>query len=84
MFALYFTPLFHLRWGIAGFSDGPGQISVPERPAYLVGQGPNVLAVGANGVLWIFFSLIWHYTTFLSPSFWKTTLYMLNYCLNGR
>ena len=43
----------------------------------IIGQGPNVLAVGAGGVVWTFFSLLYHFffsfsrfllTEILSPS----------------
>ena len=37
-----------------------GKLPVPWRPAFWlkVGQVPTALAVGADGVLWIFFSCI--------------------------
>ena len=35
----------------------------------IVRQGPIVFAVGAGGVVWTFFSLIYHFF-FLSPSLW--------------
>ena len=41
-----------------------------------------MLAVGADGVLWTFFSLIYHFS-FLSPSLWETARYRLKYCLKG-
>ena len=48
------------------------------------GQGPTALAVGAGGVVWTFFSLVYHFS-FLSPSLscWKTARYRLKYCLKG-
>ena len=68
MLALNFTALLHSRWGIAGFGDGPGQISLPERPTYLVGQGPTVLAIGVNGVFVYFFShlALYHFSVSFS------------------
>ena len=30
----------------------------------LVGQGPIALAVGADGVVWTFFSLVYHFSSF--------------------
>ena len=48
----------------------------------IVGQGPIALAVGAGGVVWTFFSLIYHFS-FLSPSLWETARYRLKYCLKG-
>ena len=47
-----------------------------------VGQGPTALAVGAGGVVWTFFSLVYHFS-FLSPSLWETARYRLKYCLEG-
>ena len=46
-----------------------------------VGQGPTVLAVGADGVVWTFF-LVFHFS-FLSLSLWETARYRLKYCLKG-
>ena len=37
----------------------------------IVGQGPTALAAGADGVVWTFFSLIYHFPV-LSPSLWNT------------
>ena len=48
----------------------------------IVGQGPTVLAVGAGGVVWMFFSLVYHFSL-LSPSLWETARYRLKYCLKG-
>ena len=39
-----------------------------------VWQGPTALAVGAAGVVWTFFSLIYHFS-FLSSSLWETAKY---------
>ena len=47
-----------------------------------VGQGPTVLAVGANGGCLDIFSLLYHFS-FLSPSLWETVRYRLKYCLKG-
>ena len=47
-----------------------------------VGQGPTALAVGAGGVVWTFFSLVYRFS-FLSPSLWETVQYKLKYCLKG-
>ena len=43
-----------------------GKLPVPGRPTIwiTVGQGPTALAVGAGGVVWTFFTLI--YPSFLS------------------
>ena len=48
----------------------------------IVGQGPFVLAVGADGGCLDIFSLIYHFS-FLSPSLWETARYRLKYCLKG-
>ena len=47
-----------------------------------VGQGPTAFAVGAGGVVWTFFSLVYHFS-FLSPSLLETARYRLKYCLKG-
>ena len=47
-----------------------------------VGQGLTYLAVGAGGVVWTFFSLVYHFS-FLSPFLVETTRYRLKYCLKG-
>ena len=47
-----------------------------------VGQGPIALTVGAGGVVWTFFSLV-YYFSYLSPSLWVTARYRLKYCLKG-
>ena len=49
----------------------------------IVGQGPIALAVIAGGVVWTFFSLIYH-LSFLSPPLWEMVRYRLKYCLKGR
>ena len=41
-----------------------------------VGQGPTGLAVGAGGVVWIFFSLVYRFS-FLCPSQWVGWLVVL-------
>ena len=48
----------------------------------IIGQGPNVLAVGAGGGCLDIFSLAYHFS-FLSPSLWETARYRLKYCLKG-
>ena len=47
-----------------------------------VGQGPTVLAVGADGGCLDIFTLIYPFSS-LSPSLWETTRYRLKYCLKG-
>ena len=47
-----------------------------------VGQGPTVLAVGADGGCLDTFSLVYN-LYFLSPSLWETAGYRLKYCLKG-
>ena len=62
-----------------------GKLPVPGRPTnlgFLVGQGPTALAVGAGGVVWTFFSPVYHFSL-LSPSVWETARYRLKYCLKG-
>ena len=61
-----------------------GKLPVPGRPAIwiTVGQGPTALAVGAVGVVWIFFSHLSFLSSF-SLSLWETTRYRLKYCLKG-
>ena len=54
-----------------GWSGGAmvlGKLPVPGRPTNLEreGQGPSVLAVGAGGVVWTFFLLVYHFS-FLLP-----------------
>ena len=70
-----------------GWSGGAkvlGKLPVPGRPTDLdySGQGPIVLAVGADGSCLDNFSPIYH-LSFLSPSLWKTARYRLKYCLKG-
>ena len=48
----------------------------------IVGQDPIALAVGARGVVWTFFSLVYHFS-FPSPSLRETARYRLKYCLKG-
>ena len=61
-----------------------GKLPVPGRPTTLitVGQGPTALAVGAGGVCWDNFTLIYHFSA-LSPSLWETARYRLKYGLKG-
>ena len=46
-----------------------------------VWQGPTALAVGAGGVVWTVFSLVYHSLFFLLLS--ETARYRLKYCLKG-
>ena len=48
----------------------------------IVGQGPILLAVGADGGYLDIFSLVCHFSL-LSPSLWDTAGYRLKYCLKG-
>ena len=59
-----------------------GELPVPGCPTIwvIVGQGPTVLAVGADGGCLNIFTPI---TLFLSPSLWETARYRLKYCLKG-
>ena len=52
---------------------GLSELLVPGRPTIwiTVGKGPAALAVGAGGVVWTFFSLIYPFFSF-SPSLWET------------
>ena len=61
-----------------------GKLPVPGRLAYLDKSraGPTALAVGAGGVVWTFFSLVYPFS-FLSPSLWVTARYRLKHCLKG-
>ena len=63
-----------------------GKLPVPGRPTNLdytvVGQGPIALAIGASGVVWTFFSLVYHFSL-LSPCLREAAQYRLKYCLKG-
>ena len=61
-----------------------GKLPVPGRPTIwsIVGQGPTVLAVGADGGCLDVFTLIYPFSP-LFPSLWKTARYRLKYCLKG-
>ena len=61
-----------------------GKLPVLRRLAYLDKSraGPTALSVGAGGVVWTFFSLVYPFS-FLSPSLWVTARYRLKYCLKG-
>ena len=48
----------------------------------IVGQGPTALTVGAGGVLFGHFSLIYQFSLF-SHSLLETARYRLKYCLKG-
>ena len=60
------------------------KLPVPGRPTIwvIVGQGPIVLTVGAVGVVWTLFTLLYLFSP-LSPSLWETVQYRLKYCLKG-
>ena len=60
-----------------------GKLPVPRRPTIwmIVGQGPIVLAVGADGRLFgHFFSRLSFLFSFFLP-LWETARYRLKYCL---
>ena len=61
-----------------------GNLPVPKRPSILmvVGQGPNALAVGADGGCLDIFILIYPFSS-LSPFLLETAPYRLKYCLKG-
>ena len=61
-----------------------GKHPVPGRPIVwiIVGQGPIALAVGAGGVWWDIFTLLYLISP-LSPSLWETARYSLKYCFTG-
>ena len=44
------------------------------------GHGSTVLAIGAGGVVWTFFSIHYQFS-FLSSSLWETGRYRLKYCV---
>ena len=65
--------------GWSGGAMALGKLPVPGRPTIwtTVGQGPIVLAIGADGgCLYIFFSLIYHFSL-PSPSLWEAARYRL-------
>ena len=68
-----------VRWSWVNF-----QCPVPGRPTIwmVVGQGPTAPAVGADGVVWTFFTLLYLFSP-LSPSLWETARYRLKHCLKG-
>ena len=43
----------------------------------------SALAVGAGGVVWTFFFSLSSIISLLSPSFWKTTRYKMEYSPKG-
>ena len=61
-----------------------GKLPVPGCPTIwkTVGQGPNVLAVGAGWGSLDIFTLVCPFSP-LSPSLWETARYRLKYCLKG-
>ena len=58
-----------------------GKYSEPKRPTHLDNSRARsiALAVGASGVVWTFFSLV--YLFFLT--LWETARYRMKYCLKG-
>ena len=60
-----------------------GKLPVPGRPAIwtIVGQGPNTLALGADGGCLDIFTL--YLFSHCSPFLWETARYRLKYCLKG-
>ena len=74
-------------WRSQGWSGGAmvlGKLPVPGLPTIwmIVGQGPIVLAVGADGGCLDIFTLLYPFPP-LSPSPWDTARYRLKYCLKG-
>ena len=61
-----------------------GKLPVPGCPTIriTVAQGPTALAVGAGGVVWTFFTLIYPFSP-LSPCLWEMARYRLKYYLRG-
>ena len=61
-----------------------GKLPVQGRPTIwiTVGQGPSVLAVGADRGCLDIFTLIYPFSP-LFPSLWETARYRLKYCLKG-
>ena len=49
---------------------------------WIIEQGPIEFAVSAGGVVWPFFSFVYHFSV-LSLSLWETARYGLKYCLKG-
>ena len=47
----------------SGSAKALGKLPVPGRPTNLdnCSEGPIALAVGADGVVWTFFSLVYHF-----------------------
>ena len=60
------------------------KLQVPECPAIRMkeGQGPIVLAAGADGGCLDIFTRPYFFSP-LSPSLWETARYILKYCLKG-
>ena len=71
IFTLLYPLLFLWEGGLSGGAMVLGKLPVPGHPTIwiTVGQGPIVLAVGADGGCLDIFSLIYHFS-FLSPSLW--------------
>ena len=88
--AFIFLSFFHsfsmgVRGGWVGGAMVLGKFPVLGHPTVLIliilGQGPTMLAVGADeGCLNIFLSFI---ISLLSPSLWGMAQYRLKYCLKG-
>ena len=82
MLPLLFVPLF--GGSRSGGAIVLGKLPEPGRPTIwiTVGQGPTALAVGAVGVSFDIFNLIYPFSP-RSPSLWETARYRLKYCLKG-
>ena len=61
-----------------------GKLAMLRQPTIwtIVGQGPIALAVGADGVLFGHFTLLYLFSSLSSP-LWETVRYRLKYCLKG-
>ena len=82
--SVYASAAVATAFGVVGWCDGAGKLSVPERPTIWItaGQGPNALVVGAGGGCLDIFTLIFPFSP-LPPSLWETAQYRLKYCLKG-
>ena len=74
----------HTKKGWSGGAMVLGKLPVPGHPTIwiTVGQGPTVLAVGADGGCLDIITLIYPFFP-LSFSLWETARYRLKYCLKG-
>ena len=82
LFATYVhqPTIFHQNCGVVGWCDGAGWGILLIW--IIVGQGPTVIVVGADGSCLDMFSLVCHFSLF-SPSLWETALYRLNTVSKG-